>query len=237
MKEEIKQWLAGPRDYDTGVRLYCRYGKNRHMKAYLQRKRNPLKLLYELSKLVGIDAFVAPAVSPPELKPKDSTIVPELKPNERLKIIREGGVSYNQLPKPLRRVYQEACEAYRQMRHLHEKMKLAATDPERAELRAELLTQADRNRACWAAIDRWAADRTLPEPPATETKEGPVDAKALNAARAGITRYLNQLDQTKDEKKRESYLDRLRSYVTIVKAAGCEFKNNTPRLQAIGLLP
>lgn len=241
MKEEIKQWLDGPRDYEAGVLLYCRYGKNRHMKAYLQRKRTPLKLLYELSKLIGIDAFANAQIEVLELPRSTDKDKDELKPDERLKIIREGGISYSQLPESLKKVYLEACDAYRQMRHLHEKMKLVGTDSERAELRAELLTQADRNRACWAAIDRWAANGTLPEPPVPEPTVGAVDigtvdAKALNAARTGITRYLNYLDQTKDEKKREGYLDRLRSYVAIVKAAGCEFKNNTPRLQALGLI-
>lgn len=231
MIEEIKQWLDGPRDYEAGVLLYCRYGKNRNLKTYLQRKCAPLKLLYELSKLVGIDAFAA-APS----KQEDLPIIPELKPQERIKVIQDGSIRFDNLPEELKKIYLKACDAYKQMRHLHEKMKLVATDSERASLRAALLEQVDRNRVCWEMIDRWAVDGTLPEPPASETKEGPVDAKALNAARTGITRYLNQLDQTEDEKKREGYLGRLRSYVAIVKAAGCEFKNNTPRLQALGLI-
>lgn len=239
--DEIKQWLEGPGDYDTGVMLYCRHGRNRNMKAYLQRKNDPNKLRYELGKLVGVDAFAIPKVktqAPPLTTVKDKD---ELKPHERLKIIREGGVSFLELPEPLQQVYLEACDSYKQMRHFHEKMKLVATDAERAENRAGLLAQTERNRTCWAALDRWVADGTLPEPPIPEPKvgeesPGPVDAKSLNAARVGITRYLNLLDKTTDEQKRENYIAKLREFVSVVTAAGCDFGKNAPRLQALGLI-
>lgn len=236
MKEEIKQWLDGPRDYEAGVLLYCRYGKNRNLKSYLQRKCAPLKVLYELSKLVGIDAFANAQIEAPEVQRSTIEDKGEVKPDVRLKITREGGLSYSQLPEPLKKVYSEACDVYRQMRHLHEKMKLVGTDSERASLRAALLEQVDRNRVCWEMIDQWAADGTLPEPTTEAVSTGTVDAKALNSARAGVTRYLNQLDKEPDEEKRANYLAKLRKYVAVITAAGCEFKNNTPRLQALGLI-
>lgn len=236
MTEEIKQWLDGPRDYEAGVLLYCRYGKNRNLKTYLQRKCAPLKLLYELSKLVGIDPFANAQIEVPELPRSTAKDKDELKPDERLRIIREGGISYSQLPESLKKVYLEACDAYRQMRHLHEKMKLVGTDSERAALRAALLEQVDRNRVCWEMIDQWAADGTLPEPTTETDNTGTVDAKALNSARAGVTRYLNQLDKEPDEEKRANYLAKLRKYVAVITAAGCGFKDNASRLQALGLI-
>jgi hypothetical protein len=231
MKEEIKQWLDGPRDYEAGVLLYCRYGKNRNLKSYLQRKCAPLKVLYELSKLVGIDAFAAVPS-----KQEDLPIIPELKPQERIKVIQDGSIRFDNLPEELKKIYLKACDAYKQMRHLHEKMKLVATDSERASLRAALLEQVDRNRVCWEMIDRWAADGTLPEPTTEAVSTGTVDAKALNSARAGVTRYLNQLDKEPDEEKRANYLAKLRKYVAVITAAGCGFKDNASRLQALGLI-
>ena len=245
--DEIKQWLKGSGDYDAGVLLFCRYGKNRSLKNYLQRKNDPQKLRYELSKLVGIDAFAVPQkVSDFRVvtnKPLVLTNKPmdELKPNQRLKIIREGGVSYNQLPESLQPVYMDACDSYRQMRHFHEKMKLAATDADRAGIRAELLAQTERNRSCWEALDRWAADGTLPEPPKPELKSetgnrGPVDGKALNAARVGIGRDLNALEKTEQPEVKEQLLEKLRANVAVVIGAGCEFGKNAPRLKALGLI-
>lgn len=57
MKEEIKQWLSGPRNYNQGVELYKKYGYNKVLKNSLTRGETPQNaeiLVYELSQLAGI---------------------------------------------------------------------------------------------------------------------------------------------------------------------------------------
>jgi hypothetical protein len=56
--EDIKKWLAGERDYNEGVQLYHKYGKNNNLKKYFALKDNGFakeKVAYELGKLVGVD--------------------------------------------------------------------------------------------------------------------------------------------------------------------------------------
>lgn len=238
--DEIKQWLEGPCDYEAGVALFCKHGRNRNLKQYLKRKNDPLKLRYELSKLAGL-AVSSLQQEIPVVRTMTNKAPDALKPEERLKILRDGGINFRQLPESLQQVYLESCEAFRLMRQLHEKMKLADTDDARAAIRAQLVEQTERNRTCWAVLDRWAADGTLPEPPKQKAKSGADntttgDAKALNAARVGITRYLNLLDKTTDERKRENYLAKLRESVAVVTTAGCDFGKNAPRLKALGLI-
>jgi hypothetical protein len=58
MKEEIKAWLQGPREYLQGIALYDRYGYNKMLKNVFSRVEtvaNRQILEYELGKLVGID--------------------------------------------------------------------------------------------------------------------------------------------------------------------------------------
>jgi len=55
--EKINEWLDNPkRDYNEGVMLYEKHGKNRNLKTLFMRKHNShteKKLIYELHKLVG----------------------------------------------------------------------------------------------------------------------------------------------------------------------------------------
>lgn len=238
--DEIKQWLEGEGDYDAGVGLYAKYCRNRILLQYLMRKKDMQKLRYELEKLSGIKIAVPPAI------PADLT-VPVLddlqKPQDRLRIIRDGQINFKMLPEVLQRVYLDACDAYKLMRRFHEKMKLAVTDADRSAARAELIVQDDRHKTCWSAIDRWAADGALPapvtEPPAdiSPSTVGPVDGKALGAARVAIGRDLNMLEKTEHPEAKEPLLKKLRANVAVVIAAGCDFGKNAPRLEAAGLIP
>lgn len=211
------------------------------MLNYLIRKTDMLKLRYELEKLSGIKIAVpttAPAVTQADLT------VPTLdnlqKPQDRLRIIRDGQINFKMLPEAMQKVYLEACDAYKLMRRFHEKMKLAATDADRAASRADLVIQDDRHKACWATIDRWAADGTLPdEPPSITAPDpvAPVNGKALNAARVAIGRDLNLLEKTEQPAAKEKLLEKLRANVAVVIAAGCDFGKNAPRLETAGLIP
>ena len=56
MNREITQWLQKDRKYQTGLALYLKYGKNKHLKTIFAKKEsraNAEKLKYELSKLLS----------------------------------------------------------------------------------------------------------------------------------------------------------------------------------------
>ncbi len=70
MKKEINEWLTGNRDYNEGVALFQKYGKNPKLKQFFLTKDNDYaqeKLAYELEKIIdgvedskeGVDAPVA----------------------------------------------------------------------------------------------------------------------------------------------------------------------------------
>ena len=56
IKQEIEQWIANGCDYDLGVKLYGKYGRNKTlMKIFPGREKTmATKLKYELCKAVGI---------------------------------------------------------------------------------------------------------------------------------------------------------------------------------------
>lgn len=57
MKEQIKQWLSGPREYNQGVELYKQYGYNKVLKNSFSRGETPqnaVMLVFELSQLAGV---------------------------------------------------------------------------------------------------------------------------------------------------------------------------------------
>lgn len=58
MKEEIKAWLQGPREFNSGVRLYELYGFNKVLKnnfAKGETENSRASLEYELGQLIGLD--------------------------------------------------------------------------------------------------------------------------------------------------------------------------------------
>lgn len=70
MIEEIKEWLDGPREYQSGVALYEQFGSSGSMKRILRvggpSKKNQETLLYELQRLIRN----APAARPQDMSGK-----------------------------------------------------------------------------------------------------------------------------------------------------------------------
>lgn len=229
----IIEWLeSADAPYAEGLALFAASCRSRQKINYLSRKHDPAKLRYELGKLAGCASVtLAPAVMP--------FVFPE-KPQVQLRIIFDGKILFADLPEHMQKVYLEACDCYRQMRTLHEKMKLAETDAPRAALRAELDNVDLKRIECWATIDQWATDGTMPEEEAptepTEPAELPTDAKAVNAARASLGRDLKAFDATTDAAKRADLLERMRERVAIIQAANCTFSKNAARLVELGLI-
>lgn len=237
MNENIKNWLEQDGTYKEGLALFMAHSKNRHIAQYLMRKEDPVKLRYELEKLSGTRLPGAPA--PAAFNCAIHKPVME-KPSERLKVLKSGGVRFDDLPEEIQAVYLQACDAYRKTRALHEKMKVVTTDEERAAVRAELLEADDERAACWSVIDRWAEDGTLPgknPEPAKHPIPGIVpDAKAVGTARVSIVRNLKCLKSATEDKRKDEILARLRPNVAIILAAGCGFGKNAATLAEFGLI-
>jgi hypothetical protein len=161
--EEIKNWLAGSRDYSEGLALFIRYSRNRNIIKVLQRKRWPEKLLWELGKmaqkgkLIQQQQFILPSVkiSPAETNTKQHPTKEEDEIN-RLVVINNK-VQYDDLPEELKVLYDQNRTLYKEMRSFHEKMKLASSDNDRAKFRMELIKRDDIVSKNWKTLDSFVS--------------------------------------------------------------------------------
>ena len=93
----------------------------------------------------------------------------------KVRIIRDGKVQYEDLPGELKKLYDENTVSYKNMRALHEQMKLAKTDEERAGKRLMIGSFDDCISRNWKVIDDWAA--------------GKLDTDNLDAEKSGAGRF------------------------------------------------
>ena len=128
--QTINEWLAGNRDYASGLALLAKYSKNRILLQNLSRKPLPAKLEYELRKL---SKTPEPPVVPP------ANILPETAPESvPAPLTGKPRINPDDLPDHLRQLWQETAEKYRLARTLHEKLKLLADADQRAPLIGQL---------------------------------------------------------------------------------------------------
>ena len=73
--QTINEWLAGNRDYASGLTLLAKYSKNRILLQNLSRKPLPAKLEYELRKLSKTPE--PPVVPPANILPETAPENPE----------------------------------------------------------------------------------------------------------------------------------------------------------------
>lgn len=236
--EKIREWLdAEHADFEAGLALYLKHGRNPHIKQYLVRKRDMRKLRYELGKFVPKSATIqvpAPVVT----EDPEADAVEVSKPHQRLQVIREGGVTFADLPDVLKGDYQKAVECYQAMRSAHEKMKLATTDPDRVALRQELTLLDDVRRQCWERIDRWGATGELPEVAGDlgTGKEQAIGYRTVGAARLSVSRNLEKLERESDPAKAGELREKIGKAISVITAAGGGFDKLSDRLKAQGLL-
>lgn len=188
--QEIKTWLNGQRDYETGRALFERYSRKQPLINLFRRKYKPDVLEYNLRKLVN-----APEGKPQEAKPEVT-----VKPGNKLEVDTGLKVKYNDLPERLKKLYDQNREEYKLMRAVHEKMKLAQTDQERAKLRADLVKKDDLIAENWKVLDAWdgSPDRD-PEP--VPAKQADEMAREINSARVFISKNLKKAKELTGEKQ------------------------------------
>lgn len=179
MISEIQSYLQQPNpDFDSGFALFCKYSPNRILIESIGRRRDQDMLIYELDKISN-SGFFAPirpevaAAAPAAaiLSAAAKTEAPERKPvaaapaaagdtlEKRLnfRTYDDRRTRRSDLPPELQQEFDANAADYSVRRALHEKMKLARTDFDRAALRSRILETHQRIVARWKKIDEYQA--------------------------------------------------------------------------------
>ena len=236
--EEIKSWLeAETKDFEAGYLLFVRFSHNRALALYLARKQDLNKLIYELEKIHARptlkDAPVMPigpvlkAIKSAGEKANGTSDAADVIDNAegKIHIIKDGKVQYDDLPEELKKLYDENTVSYKNMRAIHEQMKLAKTDIERSEKRQTIDAIDDVISANWKIIDDWAAGK-LSDDDLTAEKGAQEEYKLINAARTYLSRNILKMDSLKDEKREKMKLD-LRERVSFLRSKKVEISRET----------
>lgn len=170
MKKAI-EWIDNPeRDYDTGVLLYNKLGKNRNIKKVLERK-NADKgmhiLLYNLEKTVGHKQAVKESKKDKPSGDTENAIVGAAnnlinKGKEligRLRVKKNPTINYDDLPDDLKKLFDENGKLESEKKTVHAKMTALSAAPENNAKRKEYsnrLIQIEASQAAnWKVIDDW----------------------------------------------------------------------------------
>ena len=175
---------------------------------------------------------------------------------EKIQIVRDGrSVKLGDLPEDLQELWKQNRDDHKLMRAVHEKMKLAKGDVERAGFRKELVAFDDHIAKRWKIIDEWfdgkseeietdeSQDESKSEDkPETGTEEPKPessqmqDLKDVNAARSYLSRNLKKVAGLEGE-KRESLMAKLKERVDSLIQHNAEIKEETRvELVKLGLL-
>jgi hypothetical protein len=237
-QEEIKAWLeAETKDFESGYTLFVRFSHNRALALYLARKHDLKKLEYEIQKIserpLLKDAPVMPigpvlkVIKSAEEKTNGITAAAEVlnKSELKVRIIRDGKIQYDDLPEELKKLYDENTASYKNMRSLHEQMKLAKTDEERAGKRLMIDSFDDCISRNWKVIDDWAEGKLdLDSLKAAESVQE--DFKMINAARTYLSRNISKMETLKEEKREKMKLD-LRERVAYLRSKKADISHET----------
>lgn len=177
---ELKVWFE-EKDYGIGLAILGNHCKNRVLLQNLGRKKNPEKLEYELTKIAN---------------KKEIAVIAEIQPlshsDQVIDIMNNDTRNDNPdiLPKHLQVKWHENHDAYKEIRALHEKLKLMekATPEYRQPLTERLASLDDKIRANWELIDAWQPGAESAA--ATVVK---IDHKRINANRKFISSNLKKL--------------------------------------------
>jgi len=222
----LKEWFE-KKDYGLGLAILGQHCKNRVLLQNLSRKPNPGKLEYELTKLVNKDVIAVIAKVQP-LSHSDQVI--EIMNND----VRNDNP--DSLPKHLKAKWHENHDAYKEIRALHEKLKLMvnATPEDRQPLTERVASLDDKIRANWEAIDGWVPGAELPAEPVE--KPVMVDHKRINANRKFISSNLRKLETGNFKKHAADLLSELQKRVTELIEAGEQMNTKTiEQLQKFGI--
>ena len=198
MIQEIHQYLqqANP-DFNAGYGLFCKYSPNRILIESIGRRRDKDMLLYELKKLSD-SGFVAFNSDATVMQIQSTAVQPqnflssqqnhavqdvELRKAVSFRTYDDRRTRRSDLPPDMQIEFDANTADYSVRRALHEKMKMATTDSDRAQLRARILETQERIMQRWKKIDDFQAKA------AEETQAAAFNEKS---ARAYISKALKE---------------------------------------------
>lgn len=210
MKQEIFLWLNSNRDYNEGVDLYFKYGRNPNFKKMFPHRENryATKLAYELAKLAGISLsefqkkFQKPVLTSTINNPRTQT------------------------PAVIKKIKSELGDLHRLRSHLHRKMGEISEDnsPENMQSRAALLDNikkvSERADILWNAKEHYYETGQLPpvsiiEPPKKDKKAnemtGEDRVKRRSNLRSSLSKDKKKAEETPDGPKKEKILKRIKA--------------------------
>ncbi|MBO6168507.1 MAG: hypothetical protein J6O51_00895 [Bacteroidales bacterium] len=220
MNQDIHDFLtkADP-DFISGFSLFCKYSPNESLISYIGRKTDMEMLLYELHKLDrdGFDkpnprAAVLVAHYAPAAAAVSGQAAPAKPASGTFKTFDERRTRRADLPEDLQKVYDDIAEDYKVRRALHDKMKAATADADRASFRARILEAEARIQAGWARIDAWLE---------LNAKKQAADTFNEKSCRAYISKAL------KSEKVSETVAAGVKARVLALKEHSCVITDET----------
>ncbi|MFZ4705446.1 MAG: hypothetical protein ACOYMF_05505 [Bacteroidales bacterium] len=224
----LNDWFEN-KDYGIGLALLARNCANRNLIQGLSRKTNRAKLEYELKKLAAARGIVvaaddAPELMTPRFSESHSDQVIDLMNAEKAENKERKIINPDELPHWLRVRWHENNDYYKEIRALHEKLKLMekATDQDRAPLTKKISELDDVIRSNWEAIDAWEpGQEQLP------IKVINIDHKRINANRKFISTSLKTLPVMASEANKEILIAKLQKRVTELLSAGEKLEVDT----------
>ncbi len=180
------------------------------------------KLLYELDKLSKVDPKVSPFAEANTAKYNTGITVPaepvpEIIKNDNpepvFRTYDDRRTRRSDLPAELQTVYDEIAYDSKLRRGLHEKMKMATTDKDRAEFRSKLMETEERIRAGWNTIDTYLKKK------AEESQKG--DDFNASTCRSYISKALAR------EKNSPIQINTVKARIRALQEHGCAIEQKT----------
>lgn len=236
--------------YNEKLAALARATKNRAMLAQLARKPRPDKVDYLLRKFgVKVESGkpetgspkpeVKKAPPPPPPPAKEKKVIKRFDLQEqhpdRWRFVRDGvQINYNDLPPYIKKMFDENVALYKEVRILHEKLKLMhkAEPEDRQPLVNEITRHDERIRKNWTDIDAWQPGQ---EPdPALEKLPVKMDHKRISANRKYISKNLEKCDPK--NKKADYFRENIQQRYNEMKAAQVSMSEKTmAELKAAGI--
>jgi tellurite resistance-related uncharacterized protein len=225
---EIRQWLdSKEKDYQAGLSLFLKYSNNKALQRYLSRRTAQMKLEYELDKLSKLITMKTTGLPPQKVIRNE--MPPEEKEDKQAVISKH--IKFEDMPEVLQEYYLKNVDEHKKMRALHEKMKLAETDEERASLRQDLVALDTAVAERWDVIDKWTETGVVPEvkpKKKTVTDSETLTIQDVGALRATVSRALSSLESTDvQEDKRKTLTEKLEQAAKNLVGSGQNLLNET----------
>jgi hypothetical protein len=181
--------LVNKDNYWEMLEVYKKHSRMHGLIRHMEKKMLIDKLDHEMKKLYP-QAKPAPKPKPEPPKPAEAkpAAQPQAEPRQKLKVIRNfREVYYDDLPKKLQVLWDRNRDEYKEIRALHEKLKLMENgtpkDREPLTMRITMLDLQIHER--WKEIDAWS-------PVPDELK---IDHKRISSNRKYISTWLDRLDK------------------------------------------